>query len=845
MTFGVAIIGDLGRGWLGVEEEYDARLHECWAALWSRCALLRNLDVYFVGSGTSPAWQEHSQADVDAEEGGLAHALAELCRRERLERLLLIDVYSPLSVLVLDEVSSSVLQNPKEYEAVFCNSDFPCGLRVIGVSVSVLEQSAGLLQSPLDGANYETFLLNPVLFPQKPLATPKLKVVRRRCRFCALLLEEDLARMEEALREHREKSDENLLALASYRTSGAQSRRCRIGKWVSIVEKTYALKEELLPREPLILMGGRLDGHCGSVLETLYHDEKYRPVAVLDRADRLYGALVENIPVIGSTEDLDLVPPNFRFFPAVGDNDGRRSLHRDADRQGKKFITLRHPTAVVSKQAKIGEGVFLGAACVVNHGATIGDCAIVNTGAVIEHDCTVEEYSHVGPGARLAGRVKVRQGAFVGIGASIIPDVTVGKDCFVGAGSPVVRDVPDNQTLGAAKPRMYMSSSENIYSSRRRDNEGTEIMPVAQPTLPLFDNLAARMKDIFQTKMLSNFGKQCEQLEERVAKYLGVGHCVAITSGTTGLLLLIRALGFEEGEIIVPSFTFGATGIAIVWNGLEPVFADIEESSFNLDPDSVKERITARTRAVLGVHIFGNPCSPDKLEHLCYEHEIPLLFDAAHAFGSVWNQQKVGSFGMAEVFSLSGTKIITAGEGGLITTDDSALAEKLRLLRNYGSGADYNIMTFGLNGKMSEFHAAMALETLGRVDELIARRLSLVDRYMDNLADLKGVRYQQVASPAVSVYKDLAILIDESTTGVTRDQVEADLRSLRIQTKKYFYPPLHMMTAFKRYCREDHHLRVTQKVAGQVLCLPLFSHMTDEQVDLVSEAVRNSVTKGH
>ncbi|HLY18363.1 MAG TPA: DegT/DnrJ/EryC1/StrS family aminotransferase [Bryobacteraceae bacterium] len=221
------------------------------------------------------------------------------------------------------------------------------------------------------------------------------------------------------------------------------------------------------------------------------------------------------------------------------------------------------------------------------------------------------------------------------------------------------------------------------------------------PTLPPLARIVTEYREFYHQGLITN-GKLVERLEAAVCERLGVRHCVAVSSCTSGLMLVMKAFGLR-GEVILPSFTFFATGHAVLWNGLTPVFADCDRQTWNIDPRAVERAITPQTAAILAVHLYGNPAAVTELEWIAGKHGIPLLFDAAHAFGASYKGQSVGQFGDAEVFSLSPTKLLVAGEGGLVATNDALLAHKLRAGRNYGDLGAYDPMLLGLNARMTEF----------------------------------------------------------------------------------------------------------------------------------------------
>jgi len=237
-----------------------------------------------------------------------------------------------------------------------------------------------------------------------------------------------------------------------------------------------------------------------------------------------------------------------------------------------------------------------------------------------------------------------------------------------------------------------------------------EPVPISKPTLPEFNDVEERYRDIFSTGMVTNW-KYVQEYEAQMARYLGVSHAVAVSSCTTGLLLTLKCLELE-GEVILPSFTFSVTGHVLAWNGLKPVYVDINPGTCLIDPVEVERAITPDTSAILGVHIWGNPCPADQLQAIADQHGVVLLFDAAQATGSRYLEKPIGGFGRAEVFSCSPTKVVTSGEGGIIATNDAQLAEKLRVGRNYGDDGSYDCAFEGINARMSELHAVLGLASL-------------------------------------------------------------------------------------------------------------------------------------
>jgi dTDP-4-amino-4,6-dideoxygalactose transaminase len=357
-----------------------------------------------------------------------------------------------------------------------------------------------------------------------------------------------------------------------------------------------------------------------------------------------------------------------------------------------------------------------------------------------------------------------------------------------------------------------------------------EGLALVRPEVPSADAVADDVRVIVESRILTN-GPFARRFEERVADYVGARHAVAVSSCTSGLMLVLRARGLT-GSIVVPSFTFSATVHAAAWNGLEPVFADIDRQTLTLDPGPAREAVAGGAAAVLATHTFGTPCDAEGLEAAAAG--VPLLFDAAHALGSRHRGAPVGRYGDAEVFSLTPTKLVVAGEGGIIATDDDGLAEACRIGREYANPGDYDTRFVGLNARMSEFHAAMALRSLEGLDARVARRGELATRYRERLS-VEGISFPAVRDGDVSTFKDFTVLVEREAFGVDARCLARALAAEGVDTRRYYAPPVHAQRAYRHVSAP--HLPVTDWAAARVLTLPLWSEMTETHVDLVAEAV--------
>ena len=364
-----------------------------------------------------------------------------------------------------------------------------------------------------------------------------------------------------------------------------------------------------------------------------------------------------------------------------------------------------------------------------------------------------------------------------------------------------------------------------------------KLLPIVDPEGVPGEEFLEEVRGILASKQLTN-GAYVRKFEEAAAEYLGVGHCVAVSSCTAGLMLVLKALDLR-GEVILASFTFHATAHTVVWNGLTPVFADCDAKTFCVAPQAVRAQLSSRTAAILGVHLFGNPAAVKELEEIAGDLQIPLVFDAAHAFGSSIGGKRIGGFGTAEVFSFSPTKLVVAGEGGLVATRDAGLAEKLRAARNYGDAGNYDPEILGVNARMAEINAAMALHGLAGLDARIERRNEIRTRYERQLGDVAGLRFQEVAEGGRSTCKDFSVIVDEKEFGHSRDWLVELLHVENIGARKYFSPPVHRQRLYNAMW-DGRGLPVTDLVSDGVVSLPIYSSLTDESVDKVCEVIRRA-----
>lgn len=368
---------------------------------------------------------------------------------------------------------------------------------------------------------------------------------------------------------------------------------------------------------------------------------------------------------------------------------------------------------------------------------------------------------------------------------------------------------------------------------------------VGRPNIGNRQHLLERINDILDIKWLSNNGKYVQEFEGRIAELLGVKHCIATSNCTVGLELVAKAANLT-GEVIVPSFTFIATAHAMQWLGLTPVFCDVDPVTHTIDPERVEQLITPRTTAILGVHVWGQPCNVEALTAIAHRHNLKLIFDAAHAFHCSYQGRMLGNFGDAEVFSFHATKFLNSFEGGAVVTNDDQLANTIRQMKNFGFAAGYdNVTSLGINGKMNEVCAAMGLTGLESLDEFIAVNYRNYKQYQQELAGVPGVRLFQFDETEKGNYQYIILEIDENITHISRDQLVQVLNAENIMARRYFYPSCHQMEPYSSlYPKAGEQLPQTNDLVHRVLSLPTGTAMTLEDISKVGTLVRFVVEHG-
>lgn len=358
-------------------------------------------------------------------------------------------------------------------------------------------------------------------------------------------------------------------------------------------------------------------------------------------------------------------------------------------------------------------------------------------------------------------------------------------------------------------------------------------IPVTQSSLPLFEDYVNEIRDIWESKWLTNMGIKHQILEKELKDYLKVEHVKLFSNGHLALEYVIKAFDLK-GEVITTPFTFASTTHAIVQCGLKPVFCDINPNDFTIDASKIEALITEKTSAIIPVHVYGNICDVEKIEEIALRHNLKVIYDAAHSFGVTIDGRGIGTFGNASMFSFHATKVFNTIEGGAITLNDSTISDKLEKLKNFGISGPESVELVGGNAKMNEFQAAMGICNLRNIDREISKRREAYNRYIHNLKDLDGVILPREFNGVYSNYAYFPVIFDNFS--LNRNEVFNLLRENNVFSRKYFFP---LINDFDCYKDEFSSLNtpIAKSISDKVLALPLFSDITYDEIDFVCSVI--------
>ena len=362
---------------------------------------------------------------------------------------------------------------------------------------------------------------------------------------------------------------------------------------------------------------------------------------------------------------------------------------------------------------------------------------------------------------------------------------------------------------------------------------------VTQPLLPELSDVNAQIAEIWESKWLTNMGKKHNLLENRLKEVLKVPNVSLFNNGTIALMVAIKALDLPYGsEVITTPFTFAATPHCIAWNGLKPVFCDIEPNTMTIDADKIESLITPNTSAILGVHVYGFPCAVDKIDAIAKKYNLKVIYDAAHAFSTEINGKGIGTFGNITMFSFHATKLFNSIEGGCLTYNDESLVRKIYNLRNFGIRSEELVEEVGINGKMNEIQAAIGLLNLNLYKEEQEKRAKIKAFYDENIGKIKGIRIPQMPANTSNSYQYYPIVIEDDYP-LTRDELYEKFKKENIFTRKYFYPACHDYECYKNdLAVKLADLSVVDDLKNKVLCLPFYGDLPQDVLELICEKLQ-------
>lgn len=363
----------------------------------------------------------------------------------------------------------------------------------------------------------------------------------------------------------------------------------------------------------------------------------------------------------------------------------------------------------------------------------------------------------------------------------------------------------------------------------------SETILVTRPSMPSLEEYINEISDIWESKWLTNMGIKHQTLEEELSKYLDVDHTVLLTNGHMALEMTLQALNLH-GEVITTPYTFASTTHAIVRNGLKPVFCDIDPETFTIDVDKIEKLITDNTCAILPVHVYGNICNVEEIERIARKYELKVLYDAAHSFGETYKGKGIGNYGDASCFSFHATKVFNTIEGGAVTFKDPHIGAEVRDLKNFGIHGAEEVRNVGANAKMNEFCAAMGLCNLRHIEDEIAKRQQVAERYREWLERVEGIQLNPIQKDVKCNYSYFPIVVNEKRYGASRSEIADALMKNGIYARKYFYP---ITSAFECFHRQYDISKtpVALHVSKRVLTLPIYADLPIETVDRICRIV--------
>lgn len=367
------------------------------------------------------------------------------------------------------------------------------------------------------------------------------------------------------------------------------------------------------------------------------------------------------------------------------------------------------------------------------------------------------------------------------------------------------------------------------------DNE--KIITVTSPLLPSLDEFVGYLEEIWKSKWITNNGQFHRQLEAALAEYLGVKYVSLFTNGTLPLITALQAMNIT-GEVITTPYSFVATTHALWWNGIKPVFVDIDPSTCNLDPDKIEAAITEKTTAIMPVHCYGIPCATEKIQAIADKYGLKIIYDAAHAFGVQVNGESVLKAGDMSTLSFHATKVFNTVEGGALICHDAETKKQIDFLKNFGFNGETEVVAPGINSKMDEIRSAYGLLNLKQVDQAIEARHNVADYYRQALRQVKGVNVFEDMPGVRHNYSYFPILVNSEEYGMTRDELYFKMKEQNVLGRRYFYPLISTFDTYKNLeSSVPTNLPVATRIADEVICLPMYYGLTEEDMERVLDCI--------
>jgi dTDP-4-amino-4,6-dideoxygalactose transaminase len=387
-----------------------------------------------------------------------------------------------------------------------------------------------------------------------------------------------------------------------------------------------------------------------------------------------------------------------------------------------------------------------------------------------------------------------------------------------------------------ATPEVSKGSTSDGHSKTSKEYPPRGFIPVTQPFLPPLDEFQPYLEAIWDRKWVTNNGAFHQQLEQQLCEYLGIEHLSLFSNGTLALITALQALKIT-GEVITTPFSFVATTHALHWNGIKPVFADIDPTSLNLDPEKIEAAITPQTTAILPVHVYANPCDVERIETIADTYGLRVIYDAAHAFGVRIRDRSILEYGDMSVLSFHGTKVFNTFEGGAIVCRDEKTKRRVDNLKNFGFVDETTVVAPGINGKMNEVQAAFGLLQLKYMAHVNDQRARIDARYRKAFRNVPGLEIREVPDNCTPNFAYFPILVTQGFA-VTRDELYAELRANQIAARRYFYPLISEFPTYRGLASAGpHNLPIASAVSRQVLCLPIYPALEEKDQERIIDII--------